>query len=985
MPSSDEEFVLFGTNHQHARATTPPADRLLGLLAPELRRIAGCGQPLTDALTGWLGGCFDTDLSAVRLHTGPVANRFAVLLGAQAFTSGCDIYFADGAYQPRTATGRYLLAHELAHVVQQAAGELPRGPFRGRSGDRFEQAADEIALRMMVGIPLELSDRGVPIRREPGRPVVVQCHDSFEHRALGDLSTGDLRTISDHGGQRTEILQRQIQLLWLWARNPEAVTERQIHQLCPWIRTIRLAASGLLVTYGELNALPDYIATADTADTIGKDVLLPILQFIRQEGYIQFNKLLGRTVTDHFQDSVFTPSQYLPGLVNTLLGSQALDKLTSSLGYQGTGHYSGLLARNACHFAPFAWYRWQSSYLIARDLASKAFRSSDPNVKARLTHEAWTRLGYADHFLQDSFAAGHLVNKTLIMQWFIEWAAGQSLVPVVDWDVVKLMTTRLQPGLAGRQLYGLDYPGPSNDPQTSEDLPTYLDRRSNTGVVVGASGDLATGYQDYWTLMSNLITQSSSAAIHDYYNANSLWVASAAHPAAYEVWGDDTLLSGSNGGEGVSQTSGTSQLSQQSILELLNTGATDITPSRIRANFPTRVRNSAGSLVPLEAWNDSQRGFCGQTIFPSLHDIVVRILSPRIANVSRDQDLATRWSSSLPSCGYHVTSVLDVSDRVFTGCNGYVYELDPNDGAVMHSQLVTGSVGAGDYETRLASDGSRLFVGVHGYVYRVNLDNWSRVSWQCSLPNAGYQVVEVLVFEDRLYACSNGYLYELDPETGSVKHSLLLGSRFGTGDYTARLTGLDTGAIGVGMHGYAYRVNTNSFGSAAWECSLPKAGYEQVDVLVHHGQLYAGSNGYAYQLDARNGKVQSALLVTGPVGAGDYTTTLAASDDALFVASHGYVYRISNGHWSRTAWTANLAGNRYEMANLVSYRDQLIAGSYGYLYRIDPGSGAVLRSVLLTSAVGAGDYRTRLVASEDTESLYVGVHGYGYQAASIQH
>ena len=567
-------------------------------LDPQLARLFArveVGRPLPADIRSWLEAACRTDLSAVRVHTGPLAQEITTELGADAVTCGREIYFAAGAYQPETAAGRFLLAHEIAHVLQQAAGRVPGNDYLGQHGDQFEVAADEIAQRLVTGIELAEADQGLLVGQPVDGRLLVQCHDSFEHRALGDLPTDAITIITSNGGFRTEILQRQIKLLWLWHQDPLSVTESQVNALCPWIRTLRLAASGLLVTYGELNALPDYIATGQTADTISADILLPVLQFIRQEGYIQLNKLLGVTVSDGFQGAVFTPSQYVPGLINTLLGSQALDDLTLHLGYQGTDHYSGLLARNACHFAPFSWYRWQSSYLVARDLATRAFNSGDPNQKAQLAHQAWLQAGYAEHFLQDSFAAGHLVNKTLIMQWFIEWAAGQTIVPVADWDIVKRMTTQLQPGLAGRQLYGLDFPGPSNDPQTSEDLTSYLQRLTNTGIQVGGSGDLGTAYQDYLTLLSNLITQSASASIHDYYNANSLWVASVAHPAPYEVWGDDTLLSGANGSEGATQTSLTTQLSQTSIADLLNTGATEITPTAIRQNFPTLV--SAGATA----------------------------------------------------------------------------------------------------------------------------------------------------------------------------------------------------------------------------------------------------------------------------------------------------------------------------------------------------------------------------------------------------
>jgi hypothetical protein len=88
------------------------------------------------------------------------------------------------------------------------------------------------------------------------------------------------------------------------------------------------------------------------------------------------------------------------------------DELTSGLGPTGIDHYSGILARNACHFAPYTWYRWQTSHLIARDYAERYFTTKNDESR-RL---AWLYHGYADHFLQDSFAAGHLINKTLVIR-----------------------------------------------------------------------------------------------------------------------------------------------------------------------------------------------------------------------------------------------------------------------------------------------------------------------------------------------------------------------------------------------------------------------------------------------------------------------------------------------------------------------------------------------------------------------------------------
>ncbi len=61
-----------------------------------------------------------SDLSQVRLHTDARAAESAKALGARAYTLGRDVVFASGQYAPLHESGRRLLAHELAHVAQQA-------------------------------------------------------------------------------------------------------------------------------------------------------------------------------------------------------------------------------------------------------------------------------------------------------------------------------------------------------------------------------------------------------------------------------------------------------------------------------------------------------------------------------------------------------------------------------------------------------------------------------------------------------------------------------------------------------------------------------------------------------------------------------------------------------------------------------------------------------------------------------------------------
>ncbi|MBS0467080.1 MAG: DUF4157 domain-containing protein [Proteobacteria bacterium] len=89
--------------------------------------LAGAGAPLDRATRGFMEGRFGHDFGRVRIHAGGAATSSARAVQARAYTVGANIVFGAGQYAPATAAGRLLLAHELAHVVQQqAAAPNPR-------------------------------------------------------------------------------------------------------------------------------------------------------------------------------------------------------------------------------------------------------------------------------------------------------------------------------------------------------------------------------------------------------------------------------------------------------------------------------------------------------------------------------------------------------------------------------------------------------------------------------------------------------------------------------------------------------------------------------------------------------------------------------------------------------------------------------------------------------------------------------------------
>jgi hypothetical protein len=94
---------------------------------------------------------FGHDFGHVRVHADARAAESARLIGARAYTAGADVVFASGQFETGTITGRTLLAHELAHVLQQresvpgVQAHLAVSP----PGDRFEQEADRVAHAVM--------------------------------------------------------------------------------------------------------------------------------------------------------------------------------------------------------------------------------------------------------------------------------------------------------------------------------------------------------------------------------------------------------------------------------------------------------------------------------------------------------------------------------------------------------------------------------------------------------------------------------------------------------------------------------------------------------------------------------------------------------------------------------------------------------------------------------------------------------------------
>lgn len=115
--------------------------------------VSGGGHRLPSSLGSLFGTRFGHDFGDVRLHTDGRAASSAKAIRAKAYTVGSDVVFGAGQYSPDSPGGRWLIAHELAHVVQGREGG---GPTAQRS---LESDANTAATDVMAGKAAEVEKR----------------------------------------------------------------------------------------------------------------------------------------------------------------------------------------------------------------------------------------------------------------------------------------------------------------------------------------------------------------------------------------------------------------------------------------------------------------------------------------------------------------------------------------------------------------------------------------------------------------------------------------------------------------------------------------------------------------------------------------------------------------------------------------------------------------------------------------------------------
>jgi hypothetical protein len=114
-------------------------------LETSIQRLRGGGQSLSQQIREPMEQAFDADFSGVRVHADARADQLNRSIQAKAFTTGQDVFFRQGAYDPGSRDGQELIAHELTHVVQQTGGAVRRDTIGG--GDASVELRSAIQAR----------------------------------------------------------------------------------------------------------------------------------------------------------------------------------------------------------------------------------------------------------------------------------------------------------------------------------------------------------------------------------------------------------------------------------------------------------------------------------------------------------------------------------------------------------------------------------------------------------------------------------------------------------------------------------------------------------------------------------------------------------------------------------------------------------------------------------------------------------------------
>lgn len=253
-----------------------------------LSAVSRPGRPLDGAARTALEPRFGADFGGVSIHDDAEAAAAADAVNARAYTIGQHVVFARGQYSPSTAGGRRLLAHELAHTIQQGPAAATAGSVRvSRSDGPLERDADQATVHATGGSrarPMASSGRALARQQGTGQAKPADPVEEARGIAWGRVfkvyarlsGIGPSPPPGREEAARTQRAAEQLELRSLartifdWPNpNMEQITEivgQMRDYLGPGLKTVRAAANdqlcGLREAYVVNHSAPIHLCPA---------------------------------------------------------------------------------------------------------------------------------------------------------------------------------------------------------------------------------------------------------------------------------------------------------------------------------------------------------------------------------------------------------------------------------------------------------------------------------------------------------------------------------------------------------------------------------------------------------------------------------------------------------------------------------------------------------------------------------------------------
>jgi LysM repeat protein len=351
--------------------TAAPPVSLTGASDLNARRTSG--EPLPPSVRAHFEPQFRVDFSHVRVHKDARAAASAKAMNAKAYAIGNDIVFGTGEYAPETAEGGKLLAHELTHVIQQAGGT--KRLQRYESGEHAQLGETQSELHPAVApisYTVKKGDRLSTIAHQFGVTVAEIKEANKDTLKKWPAKDGSGRMIEGFNVGETISIPKKLSELAKAATKDKSAT---------------FTVNGVVLDYGVGIAMGDFFESPEQMAKASPAELKELADLIKRE------QTGGKPVTtEEWQKA--TRGRYL------------------KLAEKNVTHFAppsaGLVTPSAAGAAsPNHKSEWEKQHKAALD----ASRSGDKD-KALMTN------AFADHFLTDAFAAGHLINKLDVMERF---------------------------------------------------------------------------------------------------------------------------------------------------------------------------------------------------------------------------------------------------------------------------------------------------------------------------------------------------------------------------------------------------------------------------------------------------------------------------------------------------------------------------------------------------------------------------------------